>query len=530
MTDITLPNGEVITGVPEGTSKDEIMVKALQSGLANYQDFYPSESPVDVLGNRQQALGDFLTWPEKLGGGIRNVTSRVAGRINEAIQGGGNLAMPSTRGMYQEGPRELGMLGPEPAETERNIAEMSPGGGWETAGEIAATLPLARIPIGKGAQGYGQATALGGATGALTADDPAMGAALGTVMTPALMAGGDIAGRVAGSHLGKFAERTVKNADDYLANAMRRFQELGGRFTPGQARGGDMLRNAETGLSRVPLASSAYRGLYAQNQRRLTNIAAKSIGESADNLRPDVLNRASGNIGSKFESVARQIDRIPIDPTQAQYLPSAGPPQMTAKFADYFNKGYLTGREYLNIRNTSKGLGKIAKGNSDKADAASTMLDYLDEQMGAVASDSTKALYRTAREQWKNLVSLTRGKAISSGQINHQSLQGNLVRNYDNSYIMDRGTVLPDTQDLFDFVRVMADERTSMAFPSPGTAETLMWGGLGAGSIVPGGAEALAPLAGAAYVAPRTILGAPSEAARAAGALTGRTVPLLTNE
>jgi hypothetical protein len=498
----------VLDGIPDDATKDQIMTKALQSGLANYRDFYPESVPIDVLENRRQALGDFLTWPEKVGGGVRNTTSRIASRINQALGIDG------------------GIMGPPAEEVERNIAEMSPGGAAETVGETLPALATMKWLPGKVAP----QTALGAATGALTADDPLTGAVMGGTLTPAMMGAGNLAGKVANTHLGKFAERTVKNADDYLASAMRRFQELGGRFTPGQARGGDLLRNAETGLSRVPLASSAFRGLYAHNKRRLTSIAAKSIGESADNLRPDVLNRASRNIGSKFESVARQIDRIPVDPNQAQYLTDAGPRQMTAKFADYFRKGYLTGREYLNIRNTTKGLGKIAKGQSDKADAASEMLDYLDEQMGSVASDSTKALYRTAREQWKNLVSLTRGKAISSGQINHQSLQNNLARSYDNSYVMDRGRVLPETQDLFDFVRVMADERTSMAFPSPGTAETLMWGGLGAGSMVPGGAEVIAPLAGAAYAAPRAILGAPSEAAKIAGALAGRTAPLLTNE
>jgi hypothetical protein len=37
--DVTLPNGEVITGVPEGTSKDEVARKAIRAGLATPQDF-----------------------------------------------------------------------------------------------------------------------------------------------------------------------------------------------------------------------------------------------------------------------------------------------------------------------------------------------------------------------------------------------------------------------------------------------------------------------------------------------------------
>ena len=37
--DVTLPNGQVIRGVPEGTSKEVIMQKAIASGLAMPEDF-----------------------------------------------------------------------------------------------------------------------------------------------------------------------------------------------------------------------------------------------------------------------------------------------------------------------------------------------------------------------------------------------------------------------------------------------------------------------------------------------------------
>tara|TARA_R110000850_G_scaffold58668_2_gene136140 strand:- start:489 stop:2528 length:2040 start_codon:yes stop_codon:yes gene_type:complete len=42
--DVTLPNGRIISGVPEGTSKEEIKAKAISSGLATEEDF-PSSTP-----------------------------------------------------------------------------------------------------------------------------------------------------------------------------------------------------------------------------------------------------------------------------------------------------------------------------------------------------------------------------------------------------------------------------------------------------------------------------------------------------
>ena len=42
--DVELPNGVVIQGVPEGTSKEEIMQKAIRSGMATEADFAPKQS------------------------------------------------------------------------------------------------------------------------------------------------------------------------------------------------------------------------------------------------------------------------------------------------------------------------------------------------------------------------------------------------------------------------------------------------------------------------------------------------------
>ena len=41
--DVTLPNGRLITGVPEGISQDDLMLMAIQNGLATQEDFGPVE-------------------------------------------------------------------------------------------------------------------------------------------------------------------------------------------------------------------------------------------------------------------------------------------------------------------------------------------------------------------------------------------------------------------------------------------------------------------------------------------------------
>ena len=42
---VTLPNGRVIEGVPEGTTKAQIMAKAISAGLATREDFAAQNEP-----------------------------------------------------------------------------------------------------------------------------------------------------------------------------------------------------------------------------------------------------------------------------------------------------------------------------------------------------------------------------------------------------------------------------------------------------------------------------------------------------
>jgi len=52
--DVTLPNGQVIRGIPEGTPKDVIMQKAISSGLAQESDF---SMPKISSGNLDAPIG-----------------------------------------------------------------------------------------------------------------------------------------------------------------------------------------------------------------------------------------------------------------------------------------------------------------------------------------------------------------------------------------------------------------------------------------------------------------------------------------
>lgn len=57
---VTLPNGQVIEGVPEGTSKDAIAQKAVSAGLATWEDFGGQPAP-----QRESKLSDIVTGADR---------------------------------------------------------------------------------------------------------------------------------------------------------------------------------------------------------------------------------------------------------------------------------------------------------------------------------------------------------------------------------------------------------------------------------------------------------------------------------
>ena len=86
--DVTLPNGAVISGVPDGTSKDIIMQKAISAGLAVEADFgiQPAQPAA------QQPVQQEQSFVDKAIGVTENVGSLVSGAIAEPVAGLAGIA------------------------------------------------------------------------------------------------------------------------------------------------------------------------------------------------------------------------------------------------------------------------------------------------------------------------------------------------------------------------------------------------------------------------------------------------------
>jgi hypothetical protein len=170
---------------------------------------------------------------------------------------------------------------------------------------------------------------------------------------------GGAIGRTANASRDKFAEHAIQGADDG-AGFLRRFQELGGRLTPGQASNSPAQRWVETGVFRSPFSVGTFKKLYEGNLKVLTRTAAKAMGQSCDDLGPSNLNRVAQSRGATFDDVGRQIKSVPVDPAMSGALKDSLPTLTARKFTAQVATGRLTGREYLSLRSK---LGEVARGN-----------------------------------------------------------------------------------------------------------------------------------------------------------------------
>ena len=81
--DVTLPNGQVIKGVPDGTPKDVVMHKAISSGLATQADFgiiTPQQPSINEVKNE-------TTFPEQLAGGISGAATLASDIVGTGVGG-----------------------------------------------------------------------------------------------------------------------------------------------------------------------------------------------------------------------------------------------------------------------------------------------------------------------------------------------------------------------------------------------------------------------------------------------------------
>ena len=499
---VRLPDGRVVQ-VPKGTTKAELTARfnvapqQVQPLSPAGADLPQPTGPIGAVGaGAQQSL-------RRLGAGAQQLWQTAA------------FDTPGKEALRER-------MAESEARYQAKVAD------YPLAGLVGEALPYAAMPAGATAA---RGAAIGAGTGALTYADNPVERAFQTI-------GGGV-GSVAGRRLAGRGEELMNRAP-YAREA----QELGFQLTPGQRLGSEPLQLAEAGIRSVPFVGQPLRGATKLNAKRMTDLAAESIGESGD-LTPAKLGAAKDRIGQEFEKV-KNIDVAADDQLLDDMV------AIRNEYADVvmnepalekdFNlvlkavneQDNIPGSAYQNlvskIRRKAEAQLSSGQGDREQGLALFELKEALDNAAGRSMEPEQLASFENARKQWRNLMLLTgsgRQVVSPSGEVSPLALANVLRRKDRTGYVFGKNQT-----DLYKLAQI--SEQIKDIVPTSGTAERQAMqrmmemgtaGGAGAGAMIDPATTAASLAAG--NLAMRGYMGLPSLlsgglAARALGVPLGR--------
>jgi hypothetical protein len=345
---ITTKDGITLQNIPDDLPSDHPSIKARVEKIRANESMGPVKQPD---GNTPPQL-DAAAGGSTLKFGPMDTGIPLSEDVNNFLAGAGQNIMGLARGASQVLPG--GATREDISEQRRLDADLNKRSA-ATAGNLLSNLPLAFIP---GAGTTRGAAALGGALGFL---QPSV-STTETFGNAALGAGGGAVGQMFGNRMAQlFGGRAVvaptRNTSNQSINvgpssssgsasvtatpqvsartsqfipvgddisaglttaqeaALAAGQRLGMRTTPGQATGSKVLQQLEAKLESQPASSGTFFDIKSNNARTLNRAVAAEMGEQADDISSDVLDRAYTRMGGVFDSVADDLPRQ-VDPDQ----------------------------------------------------------------------------------------------------------------------------------------------------------------------------------------------------------------------
>jgi len=308
----------------------------------------------------------------------------------------------------------------------QNLMESTPGQLGYGAGLIGQTLLGGGALKGAGALEAGQAlinpstykaaATVGGVQGALQPTLPdenkafniGAGALLGT------------AGQGIVNALGRVAQPIQSQLGEIGNSAVRTLREAGVPLDLAQSTGSKLLERVKAALSDNPITAGAQQELSGVQKQAYNKAIAKTMGESATNITPDVIQRAKDRLGSIYDDIASR-NQIHFDDQLQKHLNDIrseaeqvlNPTQFSTidkQIANITNKaelqgGGLHGEQYQAIK---KVLDKLSGGSdTDIASYArelkESLLDGLTRTAKSVGNDADVALLKKTNQQYGNM-------------------------------------------------------------------------------------------------------------------------------
>lgn len=267
-----------------------------------------------------------------------------------------------------------------------------------------------------------------------------------------------------------------------------------GRLTPGQATGNKLLQRLEAKLESQPMTAGPFDRIKDLNAREINKAAARAIGETADNLNSEVLDRAVTRLGGVFDDV-RDANIRRIEPSDYVTRLSAiqdefeaiGPQLMNHPLVErlvrHAESGQASGKDLGNL--TSKLTREInrqmtsAQGDRELGRALVGVKEYVDDLVAQGLSGDRLKAYEAARGQYRNLMLLTSRVGTinpSTGNVNAGAL-ANLLQQKDRAgFLFGRNQT-----DMYNAARfgqafkpIVGDSGTATRMPLPSPTDFVL--------------------------------------------------------
>lgn len=304
---------------------------------------------------------------------------------------------------------------------------------------IGESVPAMAVPVGGGGA---LAMAARSALGAGSVEALKYGTAKDRLVRGATNAAGAAAGSLAGSALFR-ALKPAGNGGGVADDALAAAERVGYVPTAGQRTQNPAMQAFENYLAKSPGSSGRMQARASANQSALNTAAARSMGESSDNLGEATFAAAKGKIGSEFERLQQITQPDLAKPEffnaliQVDSANLARGPYASAKISDQVEKalelasqGKITGKVYKEVRTeiASSADSAFKSGDSTLGQALKTIRDGLDDAAKQSLNTSDRKAWDEARKQWQAYKLLTRGNVAEAGDVSAARVAANLRR------------------------------------------------------------------------------------------------------
>lgn len=462
---VRLPDGTIVTNVPEGTTQAEVL--RMLGPSAGGKPFVSPAETASVASEYGPLQAGVIA------------TGRTLDRLGKGVK---QMALNVPAGFGHQGAKdEIARMEREEADNSRHFAAMEKE--HPIATFIGGALPLLAAPaLGAGTLGMAAGAALPGLIEYGTPEEKLTRGGMGAVGGAAGAALGKLAGRAAQPvrHVPTQTEQAAQGAAKRLGVQLR-VDELT-RSRP--------LGWATAALNDLPVSGGMAQAKERARQAAINSAATRSLGQSGGEVTEQVLASARRDTGAMFDSLLKQR-QIPLDATFRKDVQSIVGSKVMKSLRDEEVESIIAPFQNMPTGGNIKVSGEWFQQNKTALDSvirsaynngqpakAKALEDFeraLERAAQRSMSPQEAEAFKQAQKQWASLRMLETGKVVEGGNVMPGRLDSAMTTRYKHAY--KEGKVDGELADIGRLAQVYKP------LPQSGTTPRSIYSGMAGGSL-----------------------------------------------